>query len=76
MEAEARKTINMVQQWTGSDAYDLAGLGIQEWVAKAQQQATQVLALVAQRVENESQKVKVSASRAQSQACLLCRGAA
>ena len=58
MEAEARKTINMVQQWTGSDAYDLAGLGIQEWVAKAQQQAAQVLALVAQRVENESQKVK------------------
>jgi len=76
MEAEARKTINMVQQWTGSDAYDLAGLGIQEWVAKAQQQATKVLALVAQRVENESQKVKVSASRAQSQVCLLCRGAA
>ena len=75
-EAEARKVVNMVQEWTGNAKYDLAGLGIQEWVTKARQQANNVLQLVAVRVENESAKVKVSASRVQSQACLLCRGAA
>ena len=57
-EAEARKTFNMVQEWTGSAKYDLAGLGIQEWVTKAQQQAGKVLALIQQRVDNESAKVK------------------
>ena len=57
-EAEARKTLNMVQQWTGSAIYDLAGLGIQEWVTKARQQANNVLQLVSVRVENESAKVK------------------
>ena len=76
IEAEARKTVNMAQQWSRSADYTLAELGIQEWVEKARQQAQQVLSLVAQRVENESAKVKVSASRVQSQACLLCRGAA
>ena len=58
IEAEARKTLNMVQQWTGSAAYDLQGLGIQEWVTKASQQASQVLQLISVRVENESLKVK------------------
>ena len=57
-EAEARKTVNMVQEWTGNAKYDLAGLGIQEWVTKARQQANNVLQLVAVRVENESAKVK------------------
>ena len=31
-EAEARKTYNMVQQWTSATDYTLAELGIQEWV--------------------------------------------
>ena len=75
-EAEARKTLNMVQQWTAATDYSLQELGIQEWVTKANQSAAQVLQLVSVRVENESAKVKVSASRVQSQACLLCRGAA
>ena len=57
-EAEARKVVNMVQEWTGNAKYDLAGLGIQEWVTKARQQANNVLQLVAVRVENESAKVK------------------
>ncbi|MBQ4387645.1 MAG: hypothetical protein II822_08595 [Prevotella sp.] len=76
MEAEARKTTNMVQQWTAATDYTLAELGIQEWVTKARQQANNVLQLVSVRVENESAKVKVSASREQSQACLICRDAA
>ena len=57
-EAEARKTVNMVQQWTSATDYTLAELGIQEWVTKARQQAANVLQLVAVRVENESAKVK------------------
>ncbi|MBR0268443.1 MAG: hypothetical protein IJQ48_00300 [Prevotella sp.] len=57
-EAEARKTINMVQQWTAATDYTLAELGIQEWVTKANQSAAQVLQLVSVRVENESAKVK------------------
>ena len=57
-EAEARKTYNMVQQWTSATDYTLAELGIQEWVTKARQQAANVLQLVAVRVENESAKVK------------------
>ena len=58
MEAEARKTLNMVQQWTAATDYTLAELGIQEWVTKARQQANNVLQLVSVRVENESAKVK------------------
>jgi hypothetical protein len=69
-EAEARKTVNMVQEWQTPDKYDLAALGIEPWIAKARQQAVKVLNLVAVRVDNESAKVKNSASREQSQACL------
>ena len=58
IEAEARKTLNMVQQWSRSSDYTLVELGIQEWVEKTRQQANVVIALVAQRVENESAKVK------------------
>lgn len=75
-EAEARKVLNMAQQWGAATDYTLAELGIQEWVGKAVVQAQKVLQLVAVRVDHESAKVKVSASRAQSQAGLLCRGAA
>ncbi|MBR3480416.1 MAG: hypothetical protein IKH32_06955 [Prevotella sp.] len=50
--------------------YDLAALGIETWVLKARQQAVKALNLVAVRVDNESAKVKNSASREQSQACL------
>ena len=57
-EAEARKTLNMVQQWTAATDYTLQELGIQEWVTKANQSAAQVLQLVSVRVENESAKVK------------------
>lgn len=58
IEAEARKTTNMVQQWQSATDYTLAELGILEWVTKVMQQAQHVLSLVAQRVENESAKVK------------------
>lgn len=58
IEAEARKTLNMVQQWHAATDYTLAELGIEQWVTKASQQANQVLQLVAQRVQNESEKVK------------------
>ena len=75
-EAEARKVLNMAQQWGAATDYTLAELGIQEWVQKAVVQAQKVLQLVAVRVNHESAKVKVSASREQSQACLLCRDAA
>jgi len=57
-EAEARKTLNMVQQWQSATAYTLQELGIAEWVTKAQQQAQKVLQLVTVRVDNESAKVK------------------
>ena len=57
-EAEARKTLNMVQQWTAATDYTLQELGIQEWVTKARQSANNVLQLVSVRVENESAKVK------------------
>ena len=76
MEAEARKVLNMAQQWQAAQDYTLQELGIQEWVGKAVVQAQKVLQLVTVRVDHESAKVKVSASRVQSQACLLCRGAA
>ena len=57
-EAEARKTLNMVQQWQAATAYTLQELGIAPWVTKAQQQAQKVLQLVTVRVDNESAKVK------------------
>ena len=57
-EAEARKTINMVQQWRAATDYTLKELGVEDWVTKANAQAERVLALIAQRVENESTKVK------------------
>ena len=57
-EAEARKTINMVQQWQAATGYTLQELGIAPWVTKAQQQAQKVLTLVTVRVDNESAKVK------------------
>ena len=57
-EAEARKTINMVQQWKADKNYTLKELGIDEWVEKANTQAEKVMALIAQRIENESAKVK------------------
>ena len=57
-EAEARKTVNMVQEWQTPDKYDLAALGIEPWIAKARQQAVKVLNLVTVRVDNESAKVK------------------
>ena len=66
-EAEARKTTNMVQQWSRASEYTLVELGIQEWVEKARRQAQQVLALVAQRVENESAKVKGELAAARKQ---------
>ena len=75
-EAEARKVLNMAQQWAAATEYTLTELGIEAWVQKAVVQANKVLQLVAVRVDHESAKVKVSASRVQSQACLLCRGAA
>ena len=57
-EAEARKTLNMVQQWQAATGYTLQELGIEPWVVKARQQAQKVLQLVAVRVDNESAKVK------------------
>ena len=57
-EAEARKTINMAQQWQAATGYSLEELGIEPWVTKARQQAQKVLALVTVRVDNESAKVK------------------
>ena len=53
-EAEARKTLNMVQQWKSSTAYTLAELGIAEWVDKAETQAQKVMNLVTVRLDNES----------------------
>jgi len=67
IEAEARKTTNMVQQWSHASEYTLAELAILEWVEKARQQATVVLGLVAQRVENESAKVKGELAEARKQ---------
>ena len=58
IEAEARKTLNMVQQWRNANDYTLQELGIDEWVTKAQQQANAVMTLIAKRVSNESEKVK------------------
>ena len=57
-EAEARKTLNMVQQWQAATSYTPEELGIAPWVTKAQQQAQKVLQLVTVRVDHESAKVK------------------
>ena len=57
-EAEARKVINMSQQWAAAQDYTLQELGIQEWVGKAVVQAQKVLQLVTVRVDHESAKVK------------------
>ena len=57
-EAEARKVLNMAQQWAAATDYTLAELGIDVWVGKAVVQAQKVLQLVALRVDHESAKVK------------------
>ena len=56
-EAEARKVINMSQQWAAATEYELAELGIEAWVQKAVVQAQKVLQLVTVRVDHESAKV-------------------
>ena len=58
MEAEARKVINMAQQWAAATEYELTELGIEAWVQKAVEQANKVLQLVTVRVDHESAKVK------------------
>ena len=57
-EAEARKVLNMAQQWAAATEYELTELGIEAWVQKAVVQANKVLQLVAMRVDHESAKVK------------------
>lgn len=58
-EAEARKTINMVQEWTSHpEKFDLDALGIRPWVTKANVQAQKVMNLITVRIDNESAKVK------------------
>ena len=57
-EAEARKILNMNQQWQAATDYTLAELGIAEWVTKAVTQANKVLQLVSVRVDHESAKIK------------------
>ena len=57
-EAEARKVINMSQQWAAAQDYTLQELGIEAWVGKAVVQAQKVLQLVTVRVDHESAKVK------------------
>ena len=57
-EAEARKVINMSQQWAAAQDYTLQELGIEAWVQKAVVQAQKVLQLVTVRVDHESAKVK------------------
>ena len=42
-EAEARKVLNMSQQWAAAQDYTLQELGIQEWVQKAVVQAQAVI---------------------------------
>ena len=66
-EAEARKVLNMVQQWQAATDYTLQELGIAPWVTKAQQQAQKVLQLVTVRVDNESAKVKGELAAARKQ---------
>ena len=57
-EAEARKILNMNQQWQAATDYTLAELGIADCVSKAVTQANKVLQLVSVRVDHESAKVK------------------
>ena len=57
-EAEARKVLNMSQQWAAATEYELVELGIEAWVQKAVVQANKVLQLVTVRVDHESAKVK------------------
>ena len=57
-EAEARKVVNMSQQWQAATDYTLAELGIAEWAQKALAQAQQVLQYITVRVDHESAKVK------------------
>ena len=57
-EAEARKVLNMAQQFQAATEYTLAELGIDQWVQKAVAQANKVLQLITTRVDNESVKVK------------------
>ncbi|MBP5375929.1 MAG: hypothetical protein J6Y38_06320 [Bacteroidaceae bacterium] len=57
-EAEARKTVNMYQEWTIENKYDLDALGIRPWIEKANTQALKVLQLVTVRIDNEAAKVK------------------
>ena len=66
-EAEARKTLNMAQQWKSATAYTTVELGISEWVDKAEAQARKVLQLVTVRVDNESAKVKGELAEARKQ---------
>ena len=66
-EAEARKILNMNQQWQAATDYTLAELGIAEWVQKAVAQANKVLQLVTVRVEHESAKVKGELAEARKQ---------
>ena len=66
-EAEARKVINMSQQWAAATEYELVELGIEAWVQKAVVQANKVLQLVAVRVDHESAKVKGELAAARKQ---------
>ena len=58
IEAEARKVLNMSQQWAAATEYELTELGIEAWVQKAVVQANKVLQLIGVRVDHESAKVK------------------
>ena len=66
-EAEARKVLNMSQQWAAATEYELVELGIEAWVQKAVVQANKVLQLVAVRVDHESAKVKGELAAARKQ---------
>lgn len=74
-EAEARKTLNMVQQWQASTDYTLQELGIEQWVEKAKTQAQKVMQLISVRVDNESAKVKGELATARKQTDLSIRQA-
>ena len=66
-EAEARKVLNMSQQWAAATEYELVELGIEAWVQKAVVQANKVLQLVTVRVDHESAKVKGELAAARKQ---------
>ena len=42
-EAEARKVVNMVQQWQAATGYTLQELGIEPWVTKNKTSSTRVI---------------------------------